>query len=56
MSRIIRAAFECGLYLSSFSNIIRLAPPLIIAKEEVDMACGILEDAISSAQSELDNR
>lgn len=53
MSRIISSALEDGLYLSSFSNIVRLAPPLIVTKEEIDHGCDILERVINAAQSQI---
>jgi acetylornithine/N-succinyldiaminopimelate aminotransferase len=46
---IIRIALEKGLLiLRSAKNVIRIAPPLVITKEELDMGFAILEDALSA--------
>jgi 4-aminobutyrate aminotransferase len=37
---------ECGVD----KNVIRLAPPLIVKKEEMEKGLGILEEAISAIQ------
>jgi len=44
--KIIMAAAEHGLLLGKvgqFGNIIRVAPPLVITQEEIDLAVGIFE-------------
>jgi 4-aminobutyrate aminotransferase len=46
--RIIQLAFEQGiLFLGCGPSTIRIAPPLIVTKEEADVAMDVLEEAIS---------
>jgi len=53
MSKLLALAMDRGLYLSSFSNIIRLTPPLIINKEEMDFASGVLEEVFEMAEQSI---
>jgi 4-aminobutyrate aminotransferase len=46
--RIIQLAFERGiLFLGCGPSTIRIAPPLIVTKEEADVAMDVLEESIS---------
>ncbi len=53
--KIVDEAFKRGLYImhmGSFGTaVIRLAPPLIINKEQMDSSLNILEDSITEAES-----
>ena len=50
--RIIQAAFEHGiLFLGCGPSTIRIAPPLIVTKEEADVAMDVLEESISMVSS-----
>ena len=51
MAKLMSHAMQNGLYLSSFSNIIRLAPPLVITEDEMDQACDIFEGVMQLADS-----
>jgi 4-aminobutyrate aminotransferase len=51
---IVRLAFERGLLcLGAGENTIRLTPPLIVSKEQADIAMGILEGCIESVAGAL---
>lgn len=51
--RIVELAFERGLLiLGCGANSIRLAPPLILKEQEVDVGLGLLEEAVSAAEKE----
>jgi acetylornithine/N-succinyldiaminopimelate aminotransferase len=51
IKQIIRIALEKGLLiLRSGKNVIRIAPPLVITKEELDTGFELLEDALSAYQ------
>ncbi|MGH9668941.1 MAG: aspartate aminotransferase family protein, partial [Terriglobales bacterium] len=46
--RIVELAFERGiLFLGAGENAIRIAPPLIVTKEQADVALDVLEECIS---------
>ncbi|HEY6971105.1 MAG TPA: acetyl ornithine aminotransferase family protein [Candidatus Angelobacter sp.] len=46
--RIVQLAFERGvLFLGAGANSIRLAPPLIVSKEQADVAMDVLEECIT---------
>jgi 4-aminobutyrate aminotransferase-like enzyme len=50
--KIVFNAAERGLLLGKvgiFGNVIRIAPPLVIKKEEIDLAMEILEQSIALA-------
>jgi len=52
--RIVELAFERGiLYLGCGPNTLRIAPPLVVTKEQADIALDILEDCIKIAGSDL---
>lgn len=49
--RIVEAAFEHGiLFLGAGPNSIRISPPLVVTREEADVAMDILEDCITAVQ------
>jgi taurine--2-oxoglutarate transaminase len=47
MAKIARAASERGLYLMTHWNVIIVAPPLTITREELDEGLSILEEALT---------
>lgn len=56
MNRLLKAAMQNGLYLAAYSNILRLAPPLIIAREEIDEGMETLDDVLNIADGYYDTR
>jgi 4-aminobutyrate aminotransferase len=51
--RIVELAFERGvLYLGCGANSVRLCPPLIVTKEQADVAMDVLEECIQIVQRE----
>jgi 4-aminobutyrate aminotransferase len=49
---IVQRAFKKGLLLLGCGeNIIRLAPPLIVDKEDADLALNILEEVLTEVES-----
>jgi 4-aminobutyrate aminotransferase len=47
--RIVELAFERGLlFLGAGPNSIRIAPPLVVSREQIDVALDILEECIAS--------
>lgn len=54
MRAVLSAAMEAGLYLSAYNNILRLAPPLVITAEEIDLALEILDQVLIHADQEYD--
>lgn len=53
VQRIIADAWERGLYISAHDNVIRIAPPLTIAPEDVDLGLSILDEVIGAADERL---
>jgi taurine--2-oxoglutarate transaminase len=49
MAEVISAAMSRGLYLSSASSVIRIAPPLIITEAEIDHGVAILDEVLDIA-------
>ncbi|MGO9077072.1 MAG: aminotransferase class III-fold pyridoxal phosphate-dependent enzyme, partial [Terriglobales bacterium] len=50
--RIVQQAFEHGvLFLGCGPSTIRIAPPLIVTKDEADVAFDVLQEAISSVEN-----
>ncbi len=49
MAEILQAGMERGLYLSSFSNVIRITPPLIISADELRQGVEILDTILELA-------
>jgi 4-aminobutyrate aminotransferase len=55
--RIVELAFERGvLFLGCGPNTIRLAPPLIVSKEQADIAMDVLEECIQKVGAECHSR
>lgn len=52
MRALLAAAMSAGLYLSATNNVVRLAPPLVIIAEEIDLALGILDEVLVHADEE----
>jgi taurine--2-oxoglutarate transaminase len=52
MAAILRAALARGLYLSSYSSILRLSPPLVISEEEVETGMEILDEVLAIADEQ----
>src|SRR5205807_6448458 len=51
--RIVELAFERGvLFLGAGENTVRLSPPLIVTKEEADVALDVLEECIGIVEKE----
>lgn len=51
MTRVCKAAMDAGLYITSNNNVLRLAPPLTISIDDVDIALGILDEVLSIADT-----
>ena len=49
MKELIGAAMDAGLYLSSFSNVVRLTPPLIITADELRLGVELLDGVLDLA-------
>ena len=50
--RIVEAAFERGiLFLGAGENSIRIAPPLIVTKEQADVALDVLDECIALVEN-----
>jgi taurine--2-oxoglutarate transaminase len=47
MARIARAALDRGLYLMTHWNVIIVAPPLTITREELDEGLSLLDEALT---------
>jgi 4-aminobutyrate aminotransferase len=50
--RVVEAARERGLLIGkggSYGNVIRIAPPVVITREDCDVALGVLDDALAAA-------
>ena len=52
MTRMMKVAMDRGLYLSSFSNIVRLTPPLNISQADMRHGLEILDDVLEIADAE----
>ena len=51
MTAMMNAAMDKGLYLSFYSNVIRLTPPLNISEEDMRTGLGILDEVLGIADS-----
>ena len=51
MGKIVRAALDSGLYLMTHWNVIIVAPPLTITREELDEGLEKLDEALAGADS-----
>jgi taurine--2-oxoglutarate transaminase len=49
MGRVASAAMERGLYLMTHWNVIVVAPPLTITREELDEGLGVLDEVLALA-------
>jgi len=49
MTRLARTAMDAGLYLFVHWNVIMVAPPLTVTREELDEGLGILDEALAIA-------
>ena len=49
VARLTKAALDAGLYLFVHWNVIMLAPPLNITREELDEGLAILDEALAIA-------
>jgi taurine--2-oxoglutarate transaminase len=49
VARVAKAALERGLYLMTHWNVIIVAPPLTITRDEIDEGIGMLDEALSIA-------
>jgi taurine---2-oxoglutarate transaminase len=49
MKELIGAAMDAGVYLSSFSNVVRLTPPLIIPPDELRLGVELLDAVLDLA-------
>jgi taurine--2-oxoglutarate transaminase len=49
VARVAKAGLERGLYLMTHWNVIIVAPPLTITRDEIDEGIGILDEALSIA-------
>ncbi|HLB19681.1 MAG TPA: aminotransferase class III-fold pyridoxal phosphate-dependent enzyme [Gaiellaceae bacterium] len=49
VARVAKAALERGLYLMTHWNVIIVAPPLTITRDEIDEGIGVLDEALSIA-------
>src|SRR6266542_2259912 len=49
VARVAKAAMERGLYLMTHWNVIMIAPPLTITRDELDEGLGALDEALSLA-------
>ena len=51
MAQMMKAAMDKGLYLSFFSNVIRLTPPLNISEEDMRHGLAILDEVLEIADT-----
>ena len=49
VARVAKAALERGLYLMTHWNVIIVAPPLTVTRDEIDEGIGILDEVLSIA-------
>jgi taurine--2-oxoglutarate transaminase len=49
IGKIMKAAMDQGLYLMTHWNVIIVAPPLTITREELDEGLGVLDEVLSLA-------
>ena len=47
VARLAKAAMERGLYLMTHWNVIVVAPPLTITREELDEGLGVLDEVLA---------
>jgi taurine--2-oxoglutarate transaminase len=49
VARMAKAAMDKGLYLMTHWNVLMVAPPLVISREELEEGLSILDDALALA-------
>jgi taurine---2-oxoglutarate transaminase len=49
VNRMVKAAMERGLYLFVHWNVVIIAPPLTITREELDEGLGVLDEVLAIA-------
>ena len=49
MARLRRAALERGLYLMTHFNVVMVAPPLIVGRDELEEGLGVLDEVLTLA-------
>jgi taurine---2-oxoglutarate transaminase len=49
VNKLVKAALERGLYLFVHWNVIMIAPPLTITREELDEGLGVLDEVLAIA-------
>jgi 4-aminobutyrate aminotransferase len=55
--RIVELAFERGLlFLGAGDSAIRIAPPLIVTKEQADIAVDVLEECITAVAKQPESK
>ena len=47
VAKLMKAAMERGLYLMTHWNVIIVAPPLTITRDELDEGLGVLDEVLS---------
>jgi taurine--2-oxoglutarate transaminase len=47
VAKLAKAAMERGLYLMTHWNVIVVAPPLTITREELDEGLGVLDEVLA---------
>ena len=53
MQAVVRNAKDRGLILATYSNIVRLAPPLITSHEDLETGLDILDEVLGLVDEEL---
>ena len=49
VARMAKAAMDKGLYLMTHWNVVIVAPPLVISREELEEGLAILDEALTLA-------
>jgi taurine--2-oxoglutarate transaminase len=55
VDKVAARAMSNGVYIQAWMSHFVIAPPLIISKEEIDRGVSVLDDALSLADSEVEN-
>jgi taurine---2-oxoglutarate transaminase len=51
VAKLMKAAMERGLYLMTHWNVIIVAPPLTITREELDEGLGVLDEVLGQVET-----
>jgi taurine---2-oxoglutarate transaminase len=51
IGKLMKAALDKGLYLMTHWNVVIIAPPLTITREELDEGLGVLDEVLALADS-----